>query len=97
MQCESDNLRRRCGTHQSYRILKEGEKGDIDTYIICPVAVYGHGSGPVGKASTFYKFILGPMLQRKQGFYVGEGSNIFPMVRVLLRGRATERPIVGAN
>jgi len=63
-------------------ILKAGQEGYVNTYIICPGAVNGAGWGPVSKASLYFKFVGGAIVQQKTAFKIGEGSNVFGFVNL---------------
>ena len=62
------------------RILQASEAGDVNAYILCPSAVHGPGSGPVGRASLIFKLYVGAVLTAKGPVVVGEGSNRFEFV-----------------
>ncbi|KLO11813.1 NAD(P)-binding protein [Schizopora paradoxa] len=68
--------------HVDVPILKAGEEGFVNTYIICPGAVNGAGWGPVSKASIYFKFVGGTMAGQKTAFKVGEASNVFGFVNI---------------
>lgn len=55
------------------RILKAGEEGYVNTFIVAPPGVFGRGNGPVGKAGLF---MLGNYIRQGAVTYVGEGSNL---------------------
>jgi len=63
-------------------ILKAGEEGYAHTYIISPSCVYGAPFGPLAKQLLFHKFFLDPFIQRREAYYVGEGSNIYEGVHL---------------
>jgi nucleoside-diphosphate-sugar epimerase len=64
------------------QILRAAEKGQTVSYIACPGAVVGPSTGPVPTASLFFRFITEVTLAFKKAIYVGEGSNVFYMVRL---------------
>ncbi|KAH9979193.1 hypothetical protein BJV74DRAFT_888117 [Russula compacta] len=63
-------------------ILRAAEDGYTVSYIVCPGAVVGPSTGPVPAASLFFKFATQLALEFKKAIYVGEGSNVFYMVRL---------------
>jgi len=63
-------------------ILKAGEEGYVHTYILSPSGVYGAPFGPLAKPLLFHKYFVEPFIQRRQAYYVGEGSNIFETVHI---------------
>ena len=63
------------------RLLCASEEGYTESYIICPAAIVGPGTGPVPSASVFFNFMTQLALGFKKAIYVGEGSNIFYAVR----------------
>lgn len=68
----------------SFSIMKAGEEGYVNTYIICPGTVCGAGWGPVGKLSIYIKYLGGLNLQQKSENKVGEGTSVFGFVRYQL-------------
>jgi len=68
--------------HVDDPILKAGQEGYVNTYIVCPGAVNGTGWGPVNNASFYLKYVAGGALQQKSGFKVGDGSNVFGVVHI---------------
>ena len=60
-----------------YSILKAGNEGYVNTFIVCPSAVVGKGSGPV---KTFNPYLIRAYTSMGKGVYVGEGSNILNLV-----------------
>lgn len=66
-----------------YRILHAGLEGYVNTFIVCPGAVYGIGTGPAqrSRACTFVKNFVPLFIQKGKAMYVGEGSSEFPWVR----------------
>ncbi|TDL19365.1 NAD(P)-binding protein, partial [Rickenella mellea] len=63
-------------------LLKAGEAGYANTYIICPTAVHGIGKGPVAKITGIYRYIWGATLEIGAVPYIGEGSNVTSFVHV---------------
>lgn len=63
------------------RILRASEEGYTVSYIVAPGAVIGKSTGVVRTASIFFKFNTEIALKFKKAVYVGEGSNVFYMVR----------------
>ena len=61
--------------------MRAAEEGYTVSYIVAPGAVVGKSTGAVRTASIFFKFNTGLALQFKKAVYVGEGSNVFYMVR----------------
>ena len=68
-------------TYFRSRILKAGEEGVANTYIICPSAVYGPSSGPCHKPSVFYKFVVASIIAAGHATIAGEGKNVVGTVR----------------
>lgn len=64
------------------QILRAAKEGHTVSYIACPGAVVGPSTGPVPAASVFFKFLAEIALGYKKAVYVGEGSNVFYMVRL---------------
>ncbi|KAH9997990.1 hypothetical protein BJV77DRAFT_982663 [Russula vinacea] len=64
------------------KILRAAEKGHTVSYIVCPGAIVGPSTGPVPAVSIFYRFIVDITLSFKKVIYVGEGANVFYMVRL---------------
>ncbi|KAF8261163.1 hypothetical protein EI94DRAFT_1608219 [Lactarius quietus] len=58
-------------------ILSASNEGFTESYIICPAAIVGPGTGPVPSASFFFDFMMQVALGFKMAVYVGEGSNVF--------------------
>ena len=63
-----------------HRILQASASGNVNAYILCPSAVYGPGTGPVGRASLFFKLYVGSVLQQRVPYVIGEGTNRFEFV-----------------
>ncbi|TDL17435.1 NAD(P)-binding protein [Rickenella mellea] len=63
-------------------ILKAGEEGYVNTYIMCPALVYGVGTGPVAKDTMFYRNLVKASIQSRVVTYVGEGSNVNGSVHI---------------
>lgn len=63
------------------RILRAAEEGYTESYIVCPGAIVGPGTGPVPSVSLFFHFMTQIALGFKKAVYVGEGSNQFYIVR----------------
>jgi len=61
-------------------IMSASNEGFTESYIICPSAVIGPGTGPVPSPSIFFDFIMQIAFGFKKAVYVGEGSNLFYMV-----------------
>lgn len=68
--------------HVDVPVLKAGQEGYVNTYIVCPGAVNGAGRGPVGKASLYFKYVGITLLKRKTVFKIGEGTNVLGFVNV---------------
>ena len=51
---------------------------------MCPGAVVGPSTGPIPIAPLFFRFTTDVALKHKRAVYIGEGSNIFYAVRILL-------------
>ncbi|KLO11811.1 NAD-binding protein [Schizopora paradoxa] len=68
--------------HVDVQILKAGQDGYVDTYIVCPGATNGAGWGPVTRASMYVKYVAGTVLQQKSAFKVGEGENVYGLVHI---------------
>lgn len=64
--------------------LKASSRGDINSYIIAPAGVHGHGTGPVGRISGFTKFLGWLYSNAGYAFVVGEGTNIAEFVSRLV-------------
>ena len=58
-------------------MLKAGEDGYVNTFIIAPAAVFGRGGGPVKKIGPY---LVGQYVQRGAASYIGEGSNRYSVV-----------------
>ncbi len=69
--------------HICFSVIKAGQEGYVNTYIICPGAVNGAGRGPVGKASLYFKYVGITLLKRKTVFKIGEGTNVLGFVSIL--------------
>ncbi|KAI5121374.1 hypothetical protein M0805_001187 [Coniferiporia weirii] len=63
-------------------VMKAGEEGYLNTFIVCPPLIYGVGTGPTVKTSNFYKYFINSVLKFKHGYIIGDGSNIIDMVHV---------------
>jgi len=63
-------------------ILRASEAGYTESYIISPAAIVGPPTGPVPAGSVFFKFMTQFALALKKAIYVGEGENVFYMVRL---------------
>ncbi|KAI5116212.1 hypothetical protein M0805_005928 [Coniferiporia weirii] len=63
-------------------VLQAGEQGFVNTFIVCPTYVYGARAGPTSKSSFFYKFEVSNVLSHKQGWVIGEGTNVVGTVHV---------------
>ncbi|TDL16202.1 NAD-binding protein [Rickenella mellea] len=63
-------------------ILKAGEEGYVNTYIICPPGIYGRGSGPVSRNTLIYRFWVNAFRNAHAATIVGEGSNTTGMVHI---------------
>ncbi|KAH9959910.1 hypothetical protein BGW80DRAFT_1232514 [Lactifluus volemus] len=63
-------------------ILQAAEAGHTESYIMCPAAIVGPGTGPVLASSLFWKFIVQFPIACKKANYVGEGSNLFYTLRL---------------
>ena len=61
--------------------MRASEEGYTVSYIVAPGAVVGKSTGAVRTASIFFKFNTELSLAFKRAIYVGEGSNVFYMVR----------------
>jgi hypothetical protein len=61
--------------------MRASEEGHTVSYIVAPGAVVGKSTGAVRTASIFFKFNTELALKFKKAVYVGEGSNVFYMVR----------------
>lgn len=61
--------------------MRASEEGYTVSYIVAPGAVVGKSTGAVPTASIFFKFNTQLALGFKKAIYVGEGSNVFYMVR----------------
>ena len=66
----------------THRILRATEAGDIHSYIICPSAIHGLGTGPVerSRVSSFAKLVVSGFRSLGRAIYVGEGTNEFGLV-----------------
>lgn len=60
-----------------HSILKAGEEGYVNTFIIALPGVFGRGDGPVRKAGLF---MLGHYMRQGRVTYIGEGSNLCSIV-----------------
>jgi hypothetical protein len=79
-----DNLHRSLVQHVHstfVRIMRASEEGYTVSYIVAPGAVVGKSTGAVPTASIFFKFNTQISLAFKRAIYVGEGANVFYMVR----------------
>ncbi len=65
--------------------MRAGEEGYTVSYIVAPGAVVGKSTGAVRTASIFFRFTTELALKYKNAVYVGEGSNVFYMVRTSFR------------
>ncbi|TDL19371.1 NAD-binding protein [Rickenella mellea] len=63
-------------------LLKAGEEGYVNTYIICPSNVHGGGKGPVQRTTLTYRWLTGASLGAGAAFYLGEGSNVLGFVHI---------------
>lgn len=61
--------------------MRAAEEGYMVSYIVAPGAVVGKSTGAVRTASIFFKFNTELALTFKKAVYVGEGANVFYMVR----------------
>ncbi|KLO11812.1 NAD(P)-binding protein [Schizopora paradoxa] len=68
--------------HVDVPILKAGQEGYVNTYIVCPGGVNGAGWGPVSKVTIYVKYVVGTILQQKTAIKIGEGSNVFGFVHI---------------
>ena len=62
--------------------MRASEEGHTVSYIVAPGAVVGKSTGAVRTASIFFKFNTQLSLTFKRSVYVGEGGNVFYMVRI---------------
>jgi hypothetical protein len=62
--------------------MRASEEGYTVSYVVAPGAVVGKSTGAVRTASIFFKFNTEIALKFKKAVYVGEGSNVFYMVRL---------------
>ena len=69
-----------CLIIQSVSVLKAGEEGYVNTFIVCPPLVYGPGTGPIAKTSLVYKFFMNSILTFGRGYVIGQGTNIIDVV-----------------
>lgn len=67
-----------------FRILKAGDSKAVNTFIVCPSVIYGIGGGLGSKTSSFYKYFISSILDKRHGYVIGEGTNIIGMVGVHL-------------
>ena len=61
--------------------MRASEEGYTISYLVAPGAVVGKSTGAVRTASIFFKFNTEIALNFKKAVYVGEGANVFYMVR----------------
>jgi hypothetical protein len=61
--------------------MRASEEGYTVSYVVAPGAVVGKSTGAARTASIFFKFNTDLALNFKKAIYVGEGSNVFYMVR----------------
>jgi len=76
------------------RILRASEEGHTESYIVCPAAIVGPGTGPAPCASLFFHFNTQLALGFKKAAYVGDGANVFYTVRVLPSPLVASRAIL---
>ena len=69
------------GTWLLPRILRASEEGYTESYIICPAAIVGPATGPVPSVSLLFPFVTQIVLGFKKAVYVGDGDNLFYLVR----------------
>jgi len=67
--------------------MRAAEEGYTASYIVAPGAVVGKSTGAVRTASIFFKFNTELALNFKKAIYVGEGANVFYMVRTFFPSR----------
>jgi len=60
--------------HVDSYLINAGAEGFVDAYIVCPVVVFGNGSGPTAQQSVFFKYSIPPAVQQKTSVYVGKGE-----------------------
>ncbi|KAH7104121.1 NAD(P)-binding protein [Auriculariales sp. MPI-PUGE-AT-0066] len=72
------------GPHRNVdlEIFEAGKDGYVNAYIIAPATIYGTGEGPVRRISQQIPNLVRAMLKRGRGFYVGEGTNVWPGVHI---------------
>ncbi|KAH8109674.1 NAD-binding protein [Phellopilus nigrolimitatus] len=65
-------------------LMKASEEGYVNSFIVCPVIVYGRGSGPVKQDPLLFRYILlnKQISERKEMLFVGEGSNVNNVVHI---------------
>lgn len=82
----------------------EGLEEKVKTAIVCPPTIYGPGRGPGNQKSIQVYQLAKFQLQRKKGFMVGKGTNLWTSVHVrdlshhfLLLGEAAAKEIAGGT
>lgn len=58
-------------------VLDNGKDLDVPTAIICPLAIYGFGQGPVKTRNGQLPFLRAAMLKRGKAFTINEGKDYF--------------------
>ncbi|KAI0314826.1 NAD(P)-binding protein [Amylostereum chailletii] len=63
-------------------ILKAGEEGYLNAYILCPGGIVGTNKGPVKSARSFFTRFLAQLFSQLGGVYIGEGTSEFLFVHI---------------
>lgn len=65
-------------------IIAAGQRNpdSVKTAIVCPPTIYGPGRGPGNQKSVQAYWFTAAVLQRKKGFLVGPGQNVWHQVHV---------------
>lgn len=66
-----------------HSVLKAGEEGAVDTYVVCPSVVYGTAAVGAKTVGVGYQLILGNAKPLGYVPYVGDGSAVLSTVHIL--------------
>ncbi|KAI0312778.1 NAD-binding protein [Amylostereum chailletii] len=70
--------------HVDVPILKAGEEGYVNAYIVCPSGVVGAtpADAPVKNGTILLKVVAQAYVEAKEAFYIGEGANEYQLVHI---------------